>query len=313
MLSSTLFESTQSPPIQCRATKRFEVMSQSLDSAALANSAESLSIFRFRWRRPKPSAPAPNHVATKRRALASFAAGYFATSRSILRRRVRGREAVTSYAPSAVVALLEDEELLIGFRSGFAGGRVRGRPSRIRAHVGPGRSQLYELRDVEPDVEFQFLEHAVVRLAYGFAPDRGLTVRGHEDAIIRIEGQHRSGVAPVQGGVICGHGAFDPCLVLGIGGGGARQAACCRKKRHCTYGDPVVADNHSCSPNLIPESYANPSSSIRLRSRELDFQIWDNDEGSQFSGDLRQSRRCRKFFGSRTPPQYADLDGEPAH
>src|SRR5580658_7227896 len=83
---------------------------------------------------------------------------------ALFRRGIGRREAVARNAPLSLVALLEDEELLVCFRSGLACRMMVRRPRRIRADIGPSRRHHDQFRDIELHVEFQLAEDGVVGL-----------------------------------------------------------------------------------------------------------------------------------------------------
>src|SRR5215475_14168591 len=101
----------------------------------------------------------------------------------LLGRRVGGREAVARNAPLSVIALPEDEELLICLRENFSKRTMIGRARRIRADIRPCRGHYGQVRDSELDVEFQLAEDGVVGCAYGVPADRRLAVRRHKNGI----------------------------------------------------------------------------------------------------------------------------------
>src|SRR5260221_8470708 len=105
----------------------------------------------------------------------------------LLRGRIRGGEAVAGDLPRTVIALLENEEFLVGFRGGLTGRMVCRRPGRVGAHIRPGGSHLDKLGDVEFHIEFEFLEHIVICSAHGVASDRRLAVGRHEYSVLGIE------------------------------------------------------------------------------------------------------------------------------
>jgi hypothetical protein len=82
-----------------------------------------------------------------------------------------GEKAVAGDAPRAVLAFLEDEELLVGFGGHPSARSMRGGPGGIGSHIGPSRGHDDQFRDREFHVELELAENGVVRLPYGLLAD----------------------------------------------------------------------------------------------------------------------------------------------
>jgi hypothetical protein len=86
-------------------------------------------------------------------------------------RRIGGGEAVTGDPPFAVVALFENEQLLIRFSTGRSGGIDLLGAGRVRANERPLRRHYYDFRDGEPDLERDRLEHGIIGLTHRHLAD----------------------------------------------------------------------------------------------------------------------------------------------